>query len=155
VIKTDVNIAETYESCTANVSLKLYNDLNKAFNQFIVNRVIEGERITLPAKLGSVYIGGTKRKKLFNEDGVPLLPPDWGATKKLWAKNPEAKKKKTILRHTNEHTGGVSYRFIWSKKDVPIPNKVFMSFRLTNANKKKVSKAIKKGKEYIINKIVD
>lgn len=154
MIKTDVNTSSTFDSCTEKISLSLFRDLNNAFHKYLIEKIVEGKTVTLPAKLGFMYIGGTKRKRLFNEEGKSLLPPDWGRTNKLWNKNPEAKKKKIIIRHTNEHTGGVSYRLIWSKRNVPIPNKIYMSFRLTKANKKKINKAIKEGKEYIINKVV-
>lgn len=155
MIKSDVTLNDTYFDCPVNIDKKLYVELNKAFNDFIIEKVVEGFTVTLPRRLGYFYIGGTKRDKFFDDDGNSLLPPDWGKTKKLWERSPEAKEKGTIIRHTNEETGGVSYRLIWSKRSVPFRNKVFMSFRLTKDNKKKIHKAITVDKkEYRITKIV-
>ena len=118
--------------------------------EFLMNKVIEGEEVTLPAKLGTLFIQGTKKKLAFNKDGVPLLPPNWGETKKLWDRNPEAKANRKVVYCLNEETSGVVYKVLWSKNRVPIENKLYYNFILTRANKRAIHKRIKEGKEYII-----
>lgn len=158
MIATDKNISDTFEYYQENTMFSVdyieYKRILFLYFKFIVSAIIEGFSVSLPAKLGSFRITGTKREKYFNKEGLSILPPDWGRTKKLWARDPEAKENKVILRHTNELTGGVSYSLKWIKFNVPIRNKNFISFKLTRANKRLISKHIKEGKEYEVTNII-
>jgi len=159
MIKTDKNLLDSYkyykEKTLNPVDYKTYKYICFKFFDFIVNETIKGKAITLPERMGTVEIVGTKREKMFDEKGKCILPPDWVRTKALWERDAESKANKTIVRHTNEHTGGISYRFNWKKYDVPIRNKNFISFRLTRKNKRKISSAITKDeKEYKVIKTV-
>jgi hypothetical protein len=152
MIKTDKNFASTYKDYTDNhtpvVSKKEYIDINKMIVSIMMEKIIEGDEVVLPGKLGEVFVKGTKKKIVFNEQGVPNLPPNWKATKELREKNPEAAAKRTVVYYTNEETGGVSYRVFWSKNRVPILNKTMVHLRITKGNKTRVSQSIKSGKEY-------
>ena len=118
--------------------------------EFLIKKVLEGEEVTLPARLGTLFIQGVKKNLKFNKDGVPLLPPDWSKTKKLWDNNPEAKINKKLVYCLNEETDGVVYKLHWSKNRVPIENKLYYNFILTRANKRAIHNNIKQGKEYLI-----
>jgi len=118
--------------------------------KFLMEKVLQGEEVTLPARMGTLFIQGTKRKLAFNKDGIPLLPPDWKKTKELWDRNPEAKQTKKLVYCLNEETNGVVYKIKWSKNRVPIQNKLYYSLRLTRKNKRTTHKEIKQGKEFII-----
>lgn len=155
MIKTDKNLSSTYKETylkktSKPVKYSLYKKVNLMFYDLLLQKVFEGEEVILPCSMGTIKIVGTKREKFFDEKGRSLLPPDWVKTKKLWEKNKEAKEKRILLRHTNEDTGGVSYRISWRKYNVPLVNKTFISFRLTRKHKRVLSSLIKEGKEYII-----
>lgn len=149
--KTDLNIRDSYkllESKFVNVVdfVRLCNDYNK----FLVSKILEGYEITLPYRLGTMQILGSKTVIKFNEDGSPNLPPDWVKTKQLWDKCPECKSKRQRVFHTNDHTSNVRYKLIWHKKRVIIRNKTLYSFRLTRTNKRDIHKSIINGKEYLV-----
>lgn len=135
------------------VDLKTFRDIYFRFNKFIVKKTLEGKEVTLPAGLGTVYIFGTKTKPKFDENGkVKGLAPDWVRTKKLWEGNLQAKQSKKLVYCTNEHTGGIRYKFFWSKNRVWVLNKNLYSFQLARINKRSIMNLVKRGKEYIIKK---
>ena len=152
--KTNLNIRSSYKGYSKEVEkpvdLNTFVSVSNGYMQFLIQKVLEGEEVTMPAKLGTLFIQGVKKKLTFNKDGVPMLPPNWGETKKLWDRNPDAKATKKIVYCLNEETNGVVYKLHWSKNRVPIENKLFYNFILTRENKRAIHKQIKQGKEYII-----
>ena len=152
--KTDVNIRSSYktyrEAVKTPVEEKQYLEIANGYMEFLIQKVLEGEEVTMPARLGTLFIQGVKKNLKFNKDGIPLLPPNWAATKKLWDNNPDAKATKKIVYCLNEETDGVVYKLHWSKNRVPIENKLYYNFILTRANKRAIHQQIVKGKEYLI-----
>lgn len=152
--KTDLNLRSSYkiysQESETPIERKEFLKISEKYIQFLMSKILKGEEITLPARLGTFFIQGTKRPLKFNKDGIPLLPPNWAKTKQLWEKNPEAKQTKKIVYCLNEETDGVTYKLVWSKNRVPIENKVYYNFILTRANKRAISSFIKQGKEYLI-----
>ena len=152
--KTDLNIRSSFKRYSKEVETPVevnsFISIANGYMEFLMQKVREGEEVTMPARLGTLFIQGTKKNLKFNKDGIPLLPPNWGETKKLWDKNPDAKATKKIVYCLNEETNGVVYKLHWSKNRVPIENKLFYSFRLTRENKRNIYNQIKQGKEYII-----
>lgn len=152
--KTNLNIRSSYKRYSKEmekpVELNTFVPIANGYMEFLMAKVVSGEEVTLPAKLGTLLIQGVKKKLVFNKSGVPMLPPNWGETKKLWERNPDAKATKKIVYCLNEETNGVVYKLHWSKNRVPIENKLFYNFILTRDNKRTIHKQIKQGKEYII-----
>lgn len=154
--RTDKNIRYSFkeykkEKGEDKVDLKTYIELCNNYNKFLMEKVFKGFEVTLPCKLGTFQIIGTRHEISFNEKGEPNLAPDWVKTKELWEKCPECKEKKQRIFHTNDHTEGVRYKLHWSKKRVLIRNKSLFSFRLTRDNKRKIhSKVVDENKEYFI-----
>lgn len=133
------------------VDLSTYVKLCNEFNKFIIEKTLDGEEVTLPCRMGYLHIRGRKQVIKFDRNGnVQGLAPDWVKTKKLWDNNVEAKDRKQIVYHTNEHSNGVRYKFFWSKHNVFLLNKALYSLRLSRANKRAIYKKIKDGKEYLI-----
>lgn len=131
------------------VDLKKYLLIATMYNKFLIKKVIEGEEVVLPSRLGSLRIIGRKQKVRFDENGKVIgLAPDWVKTKKLWDNNPIAKEKKQLLYHTNEHTDSVRYKFLWSKNRMFLVNKMLYALQITRHNKRQVHKKILEGKEY-------
>lgn len=148
------NIRESYKyykRVTDNPrDIKDYINLCNMFNQFLMDKTLAGEEITLPARLGTLSILGKKQKVRFDENNqVVGLPPNWRKTKELWERNPEAKAEKRLVYCTNEHTGNTRYRFVWSKKNVLVTNKTLYSLRITRTNKRVLHKKILNGQEYV------
>jgi hypothetical protein len=155
MLKTDKNIRDSYreykKSVDNPVDIKTYISIANNFNNFLMDKILDGFEVVLPARLGVMSIIGTKQKIKFDNNGDPILPPDWVKTKKLWEKNPEAKEKKQKVYHTNDHTNGVRYKLLWSKLRVLVENKNLYSFRLTRTHKRSINhKIVNEGKEYFV-----
>lgn len=147
--KTEKNIRDSFHGRPIK-DLRRNIEIANNFNRYLVDKVTEGYDVVLPYKLGTLSIIGRKPKLRFREDGTPVLPPDWVGTKKLWDSNPEAKEKKTLLYHTNEHTDGVIYKYFWSKKRVLVSYKKLYNLVMTREHKRAVHHLIKQGKEYFV-----
>lgn len=154
--RTDSNIRKSYKlyKTVAKIVLdiKLYIQIANDYNKFLIEKLLTGDQITLPGRMGTIMISGKKVKIKINEDGQPNLAPDWVRTKQLWDRNPEAKKNKKLLYLTNEHTNGVIYSVAWGKNNVAIENKRLYSLRLARTNKRTINKMINQGTEYFIKK---
>jgi len=150
--KTELNTRSAIKGHTQRIEMPFETKIKIAneYMEFLMEKVLDGEEVTLPAKTGTLQIRGTKKKLSFNEDGTPRLPPNWAATKRLWERDPEAKANKKVVYCLNEETNGVVYKAHWSKNAVAIENKMYYSLILTRANKRAINKRIKEGKEYLI-----
>lgn len=152
--KTELNTRSSYKRYSKEkentVEVKEFINIANGYMQFLINKMIEGEEVTLPARLGTLRIQGAQRKLKFTSQGVPILPPNWAETKKLWDKDPEAKATRKIVYCLNEETNGVVYKVQWSKNRVNIENKLTYTLVMTRNNKRTVHRKIKSGKEYII-----
>lgn len=140
-----------YKKLTTNpVDIKDYIIYANEYNKFLMNKVLEGNEVTLPSRLGTLSIIGKKQKISFDENGkIKGLAPDWVKTKQLWDSNQTAKEKKQIVYHTNSHTDNTRYKFFWSKQRILIQNKILYALKMTRDNKRKVHFLIKEGKQYI------
>lgn len=133
------------------VDIKVYLEIASEFMKFIMKKVFDGFEVKLPARLGSFQIIGRKVKPKLNEEGeIANLAPDWVKTKALWESNPKAKLNKELVYCFNEHTNGVRYKFLWSKKNVNVINKGIYSIKFSRANKRKINELVKQGKEYMV-----
>ncbi len=132
------------------VDLSTYRYICNNFSKFLIEKVLSGEKVTLPARLGTLSIVGRKQKIRFDKDGKVLgLAPDWVKTKELWQKSEQAKAEKKKVYCTNEHSSGIRYRYLWSKNRVLIPQKSLYSLKMTRENKRAVHSKVKNGFEYI------
>lgn len=138
-----------YKNETSNpVSFKIYIELTSKFMLFLVEKVLKGFCVPLPGKLGTLEVIGKKQKPRLVDDEIKGLAPNWSETKKLWDKNPKAKKEKKLVYHTNYETDGYRYKFFWSKKRVLVENKSLYTLKMTRKNKRTLSKNIKNGVPY-------
>lgn len=142
---------KSYKQSTENpVDIKTYILYANEYHKFLVEKVFNGDEVTLPLRSGTLSIIGRKQKITFDEEGkMKGLAPDWVKTKQLWDSNPEAKEKKQLLYHTNSHTDNTIYRFLWSKKRILTENKILYSLKMTRENKRRVHNLIKEGKKYV------
>jgi len=153
--KNYFNTRDTYtvyqEASKNPVDINTYCNTLYLFFKFYIKLLFETGELIVPERLGKLQIYGKKSKMKFDEDGnIKGLAPDWKSTKELWARDEEAKKKKQVVFHFNENSGGVRYKLYWNKTRVLFSNKSLFRFRLSRANKRYLSSIIKDGKEYLI-----
>lgn len=138
------------ESSTENVvDIKLYLSIAAEYNKFLIRKALEGNEVTLPARLGTIQIIGRKPKITIKEDGsISGLAPDWVKTKQLRDSDPIAKEQRKVVYHLNNETDGYRYSWKWSKFNVLVENKSLYSLIMTRNNKRAVHKNISEGKQY-------
>lgn len=145
------NSYKTYKELSEDpIDFQSYLDISHLYLSFLVEKVIKGDEVTLPARMGTLEIRGTKEKVKINETGeITGLSPNWKKTIELWNRDPISKEKKKIVYNTNEHSSNVRYRFVWKKSRVLVSNKTLYSLKMSRGNKRLLSSLIKQGKEYI------
>lgn len=107
--------------------------------------VLTGKDFNMPS-LGSL---GIRKKKIIvkmTPDGdidKRNLRPDWAKTKELWARDPEAKKRKQLVFHLNKHFNGYDCKWFWDKATCSVPNYGAYSFAMTRGNKRYLAHVLK------------
>lgn len=143
---------ESIPDCDYKEGLPIYIDIINGLMKFLMRKVFEGFDVRLGAKLGVLMIRGKKVKPIIDKNGdIKGIAPNWGATKKLQARDPVAKENKTIVYCFNEHSNGIKYNFKWSKEDVIIENKTLYNMSFSRWNRRELSRlVIEENKEYLI-----
>lgn len=143
---------DTYQkiSKTNTLPQREYLIIVKQFMKFISSELISKGSVLLPERLGKINVIGKKKVPRIEEGKLKGLFPDWGETKKLWARDEESRINKQLVYHFNEETNGVSYKFVWEKGRVLVENKTLYDVKLTRENTRSLSKAIQEGNEYLI-----
>lgn len=134
------------------VTIKLYLEIVLGFIKFIMKRIFEGCDVKLGPgdSLGTIGVRGKKFNPVTKESGeIRGIAPSWPQTKKLWDSNPEAKEKRELVYCFNEHSNGITYRFVWYKRDMRIHNKTYYRIAFSRANKRALSNFVKEGREYL------
>lgn len=154
-MKTSIGIRQSYQLYKQDiknpVKIEEYITINEEFMGFLMDRLLSGQMVKLPEGLGTLEFVGKKIKPNLDENGnIKGLSPNWAATNKFWKDNPEAKERKEVIFHFNEHSNGIRYKMYWSKKHVFIQNKDFYSFILSRENKRKFNSAILNGTEFLV-----
>lgn len=133
------------------ITLKDYLLITSEFNKFIIDNIIEGYKVTLPYRMGYLFIQGKKQIIKIDEKGnVKGLAPNWAKTKELRNNDKEFEKNKSIIYCLNHHTDNVRYKYIWSKLHIYVKYKMFYSLRMTRYNKRILSYNIKNNKQYYV-----
>lgn len=123
---------------------KLFNKIIGEFNLGVIDLILnEGIEYTPPKLQMSLVIRKTKRVPKI-EDGklVNKLPVDFKATKELWNSNPEAKEKKILVRHLNQHTGKYIFGIKLLKIGNTYSNKKYYAFQAARDFKRSLAKRI-------------
>lgn len=150
-IKEAYNYYKNNTKSSEKINLSDYRKLMNSFNTFLMKKILEGNEITLPHRLGKISIQGIHQNIRLDEQGnIKGTRIDWFSTKDLWFKNPEHAQKKTLVYFFNEHSDGVKYSFKWSKNNAPVQNKNYYTFIPSRHNKRTLAKLIKNGVEYLI-----
>ena len=145
------SIKHSYKQYEGPLEYKEYVELLYRFFKFVMGKILKGESIKMPSKLGDFFVIGKKHEISFDEKGnVKGLQPNWGETRKLWAECPECKEKKQLIFHTNEHTNGIRYKYHWKKSKTYLGFIRMYYFIPSWSNKRELARLIKNGKEYYI-----
>lgn len=133
------------------VSFSDFRDILFGYVEFIILKLLSGDTVCLPERMGNLQFVGQKVKpKIDDEGNIKGLSPDWKKTNELWNNCPECKERKELVFHFNEHTQGLRYRMKWSKKRVFIQNKEYYTFRLSVPNKDRFVQSVENGNEYLV-----
>jgi len=138
-----IDIHKGYRSFVDNPVLqslhsKILNDFNKGVSALILEEAFE---YIIPHRIGTIRIKKYK-PKLLDKDGnlrKHVLRPNWKATKDLWAKDEEAKKNKTRVFHTNEHSDGYEYKWHFSNYRSNCSNKSAYCFIPSRNNSRTIT----------------
>lgn len=154
--RTHKNIRDSYfeeykDNVENPVSYATFSQVIQLFFVFLLSKVFDGEEITLPCRLGTLYIRGVKEKVRFDDNGkVVGLSVNWKKTKDLWEANPQAKIEKKLIYNTNEHSSGIRYKFVWGRNRVLTQYKSLYTLRLTRTIKRELHRLIvEENKEYL------
>jgi len=118
----------------------------KGINELVMDFVYKGGEFEFPAKVGSISIVGIKHTP-FYLDGklIPAKPIDWGATRKLWAEDEDAKKKKMLVRFTSDYF----YRFLYKRHPYGMVQCWAMKIEAYPQRKKELFRLIKQNKLFV------
>jgi len=101
------------------INYERYNRIIRAVNEKIVDRIIDGDKIKLPHRLGTIYIIRYKQKLILDEEGNVKNKNrrrlvNYKETFNLWLEHPELEHKQYVY-YENEHTNGDKFRIIWKR----------------------------------------
>lgn len=128
-----------------------YRVILNAYFDFIIQKVLEGHTVTLPARMGKLVVKSWKQKKfIFDEDKKKFLNKriSWARTRTYWRENPEAAEKKVLLYCSNYETNDTVSKIIWEKDKILEKEKIFFYLSPARSFKLALQKKILKGQEY-------
>lgn len=100
----------------------------------------------IPCRLGNISLRKRKLRYKLNKDGTldkKGLSVNHKLTNELWQNDPEAKKNKVKIYHTNEHYGGYKVNFFWSKRNSLCKGISIVQFKASRYAKRKLSGYLK------------
>jgi hypothetical protein len=125
------------------VAKKIFLAICGKFMLYLLARIFLGDEVNLPERLGKIYISGNKQKVKIKEGGkIEGVNVDWKKTKAFWESNLEAKEKKKLIYHTNEHSKGFVYKLRWNKLTAILPNKSMYKYSATRNINRELSRQI-------------
>lgn len=134
-IKTNYSVGDYYnyyrKTYDKGFDRKLYSKITKEFNTEIMKLIIEEGLIYTFPKLNFKILIKKAKRKAYLKDGklVNSVPPDWKRTNALWEREPEAKKKKIVVRYNNSHSSGYVFRVFCDKSTSKLKNKTLFKFK--------------------------
>lgn len=138
-----VQIYPAYKKALNNVSKEDYSKIIRMVNEEIINRIVDGDKINLPYRMGNLSIIKKENLVYFKDGKVHTNKPiDWQKTNLLWFNNEEAKKKKQLVRCDNQFTFQIKYY----KGNAYFKNKNFFTFRAHRPVKIHLKELIKQDK---------
>ena len=121
---------------------KILSEFNSAIAQEIMFDNLEYK---VPVRMGVLSIKKKKPKIYFNENNemVNRMPVNWKATLEMWKEDPDAKEKKKLIKHTNEHTNGYVPFWYLNTYSANFKYKTVYKFAATRTNKRSLAQILK------------
>lgn len=113
-------------------SRKVFSGVIDEFNRYIADRLLEGDRICLPNRMGYIQVMKFKQKYILDRNRkikTKLLMIDWEKTWEWWKKDPIAAKDKKFTYYVNDHSDGYRYKFVWDKINTNASGIAIFSFK--------------------------
>ncbi|HPC09880.1 MAG TPA: hypothetical protein PLN85_02250 [archaeon] len=131
-----------------NVTEKEYRVIIDAYTMFIIDKLLKGHSVTLPARIGVLCIRSWEQKIKIDKDGKILNRKiAWAKTRAYWRENPEAAHK-VYLYCNNYHSINTVSKIMWDKNKVLERQKMFFTFNPARSFKNLLFQEIIKGQEY-------
>lgn len=121
-----------------------YYKIIRKINEILANKVINGEDVTFPFRMG-----GLELRKIFT---IPKIKPDgtlqpkrmvdWSSTIKLWYEDEEAFRNKTLVRVEERE----AFLIYYNRIKATFKNKTFYQLQVNKGLKRALAKRIKGGK---------
>lgn len=107
------------------ITEKQFYAIIRRLNEEIARQLLEGRKISLPAKFGWLFIS-KRENTVYLKDGKikSTYPVDWKSTLELWKDSEEARQDKTLIRYKNQYT----YKITYNKYKATYNNKIFYMF---------------------------
>lgn len=114
----------------------------RTVNKLLAKELLKGNSITFPFSMGKLELRKVNRGVRMNEGKLKITYPiNWGKTLKLWYKDSEARKLKTLIRYEEN----IVYKVVYDKRKAYYINKGFILFSLNRDLKKALSDGILSG----------
>ena len=114
----------------------------RGINNLLADEIVKGNTVTFPCKMGSLELRRSNRGAFFKDGSLKVTyPVDWNKTLRLWYKDEEARKAKTLVRIENKTIYYVRY----CKEKADYNNKAFFGFSLNRNIKKKLKENLNTG----------
>lgn len=148
-IKVDFGMSDYYKYYSQHseqpVDAKTFNKIVSDFNKEITNAMIYQNLEFKPRFVQlTLCIRKSKRVPRIDDNGklINTMPIDYKSTKELWAKDPDAKDKKIVLRYLNNHTGKYVFRIKAIKTGFAYSNKKYYKFKAVRQFARELGKRI-------------
>lgn len=117
-----------------------YYTLIRAVNEYLVELLFKNKIVEFPDRLGQLVIQKRNTTVTFKDGKLRTnRPVNWDATIRLWFEDPEAEKKKTLIRWESDRILGIFYK----KNNAVYHNKTFYEFQIIRRIKQRLSQAVK------------
>lgn len=94
----------------------ILKDINISITRLMI---LENFEFKLPCQLGVISIKQKPIKYELDRNGelnTKILSVDYKALRELWSTDEEARKNRTLVFHTNEHTNGYTMKYWWTRR---------------------------------------
>ena len=127
------------------VTEKEFYAIIRGVNDLLAEEIARGETVKFPERMGKLELRKYECGAFVKDGKLKVTyPVDWSETLKLWYRDEEAKRQKTLLRNENPFIYHVVY--CAQGENANYENKCFYQFALNTFVKKALSRNIKQGK---------
>ncbi len=118
---------------------KQYREIILELNTGAQDIILSGKPLEMGHKMGRIELLRFNRFFAVTSTGRPKLPVDWGATKKLWNSDPQAKALKKRIMFTDAQYLGI----VWRRQACFVRGKTIYGFDSSRTNGGESKKGLK------------